>query len=94
MPHGLRRALSRKVFEIRINTGFVEVIRLCAKRADTWINDEIIQSYLGWRTQFLDDDGALKPRYAPPPMVASFMQEPGAAQREQIPVPKGPVEVW
>ena len=45
VPHGLRRALSRKVFEIRINTSFAEVIRLCAKRADTWINDEIIQSY-------------------------------------------------
>jgi len=27
-------------------------------------------------------------------MVASFMQEPGVAQRAAIPVPKGPVEVW
>ena len=45
VPHGLRRALSRKVFEIRINTSFADVIRLCAERADTWINDEIIQSY-------------------------------------------------
>ena len=28
------------------------------------------------------------------PMIASFMQEPDSVRREQIPVPKGPVEVW
>jgi hypothetical protein len=45
--------------------------------------------------QFLDETGQLKPNYRPAPMVASFMQtEPAAAQREKIPVPKGPVEVW
>jgi nifR3 family TIM-barrel protein len=55
---------------------------------------EILERYLRWRVQFLDDDGRLKPQYAPPPMVASFMQEPGVARRESIPVPKGPVEVW
>jgi hypothetical protein len=27
-------------------------------------------------------------------MMASFMQEPGVASRESIPVPKGAVEVW
>lgn len=54
----------------------------------------ILESYLSWRQQFLDEDGHLKPSYRPPPMVASFMQEPAAAQRSQIPVPKGPVEVW
>jgi tRNA-dihydrouridine synthase B len=54
----------------------------------------ILEGYLSWRQQFLDDDGHLKPNYRPPPMVASFMQEPGVAQRTQIPVPKGPVEVW
>lgn len=54
----------------------------------------ILEIYLRWRQQFLDDDGHLKPSYRPPPMVASFMQEPAAAQRSQIPVPKGPVEVW
>jgi tRNA-dihydrouridine synthase B len=55
---------------------------------------ELLQSYLKWRQQFLDPDGNLKPNYRPPPMIASFMQEPAAAQRSQIPVPKGPVEVW
>jgi tRNA-dihydrouridine synthase B len=56
--------------------------------------DAVLDSYLQWRRQFLDDDGELKPRFRPAPMVASFMQEPAAAQRQAIPVPKGPVEVW
>ena len=55
---------------------------------------ELLESYLRWRQQFLADDGELKPQYRPSPMVASFMQEPGVAQRQQIPVPRGPVEVW
>jgi nifR3 family TIM-barrel protein len=55
---------------------------------------EILDSYQAWRAQFLDTQGELKPRFQPPPMVASFMQEPGVARREAIPVPKGPVEVW
>ena len=55
---------------------------------------DILENYLRWRQQFLDENGELKPNYRPAPMVASFMQEPGVAQREQIPVPKGPVEVW
>ncbi len=45
--------------------------------------------------QFLDDRGELLPRFAPAPMVASFMRDDSAAApREHIPVPKGPVEVW
>ncbi|MEP6664711.1 MAG: tRNA-dihydrouridine synthase, partial [Verrucomicrobiota bacterium] len=56
--------------------------------------DEILASYKKWRAQFLDDSGELLPRYQLAPMIASFMQEPGVAQREFIPVPKGPVEVW
>ena len=55
---------------------------------------EILETYRKWRGQFLDADGELDPRFRPPPMVASFMQEPNAAQRVAIPVPKGPVEVW
>jgi len=54
----------------------------------------ILESYLSWRKQFLDENGELKQKFQPPPMVASFMQEPGVAQRQHIPVPKGPVEVW
>ncbi|MBK8001898.1 MAG: tRNA dihydrouridine synthase DusB [Verrucomicrobia bacterium] len=56
--------------------------------------EEMLQSYLQWRLQFVDERGELKPQYRPAPMVASFMQEPGVAQRAAIPVPKGPVEVW
>jgi tRNA-dihydrouridine synthase B len=55
---------------------------------------EILENYIRWRQQFLDDSGELQPRFQPPPMVASFMQEPAVAQRQHIPVPKGPVEVW
>jgi hypothetical protein len=55
---------------------------------------EILDDYRRWRAQFLDDKGELHSRYQPPPMVASFMQEPGVVQREAIPVPKGPVETW
>jgi len=56
----------------------------------------VLGNYTRWRQQFLDGDGELQPRYRPQPMVASFMREsePASTQREQIPVPKGPVEVW
>jgi nifR3 family TIM-barrel protein len=54
----------------------------------------ILDDYRRWRLQFLDEDGRLKPRYLPTPMEASFMREPAVAQRTEIPVPKGPVEVW
>ncbi len=54
----------------------------------------ILQDYIRWRTQFVDEHGELKPQYRPAPMVASFMAEPASATRQHIPVPKGPVEVW
>ncbi len=53
----------------------------------------VLQNYIHWRRQFLDDHGNLKPRFEPAPLVASFMQ-PASAERQHIPVPKGPVEVW
>jgi tRNA-dihydrouridine synthase B len=56
--------------------------------------EEIVDRYVRWRAQFLDETGELLPRFQPAPMVASFMREPASAQREHIPVPKGPVEVW
>jgi leucyl/phenylalanyl-tRNA--protein transferase len=46
VPHGLKRTLKKSVFEIRFNTAFEAVIRACAKRAETWISEQIIQSYL------------------------------------------------
>ncbi len=56
----------------------------------------VLGNYIKWRQQFLDESGELQPRFRPPPMVASFMREsaPASTQRAQIPVPKGPVEVW
>ena len=45
VPHALERVLRKGVFEIRINTSFAEVMRRCAQRPETWINDEIIESY-------------------------------------------------
>ena len=58
--------------------------------------DEILQNYILWRRQFLDERGELKPQYRPSAMISSFMRErePESAQRTAIPVPKGPVEVW
>jgi nifR3 family TIM-barrel protein len=55
---------------------------------------EILDYYRRWRQQFLDETSELKPRFRPPPMTASFMHPPGAAPPGNIPVPKGPVEVW
>ena len=55
---------------------------------------EILRDFQSWRAQFLDPEGELLPRYRQAPMVASFMEEPAAAVRQAIPVPKGPVEVW
>jgi leucyl/phenylalanyl-tRNA---protein transferase len=45
VPHALRRVLRKGVFEIKIDNRFGEVIRACAKREDTWINREIVESY-------------------------------------------------
>ncbi len=56
--------------------------------------EEILQHYRAWRRQFLDETGQLKPNYRPPPLPAAFMREPSVAARQDIPVPKGPVEVW
>jgi leucyl/phenylalanyl-tRNA--protein transferase len=45
VPHALRRVARKKIFEIKIDNRFGEVIRACAKRKDTWINSEIIESF-------------------------------------------------
>jgi leucyl/phenylalanyl-tRNA--protein transferase len=45
LPHVAERAWRRKLFEIKIDCAFARVIRECARRAETWINDEIIVSY-------------------------------------------------
>ena len=55
---------------------------------------DILECYRRWRQPFLDKTGELKHRFRPPPMTASFMHPAGAPPHENIPVPKGPVEVW
>jgi nifR3 family TIM-barrel protein len=65
-----------------------------ASRADF---EAAIAGYVAWRAQFCDEQGALLPKFQPASMVASFMRtegETGATDRDAIPVPKGPVEVW
>src|SRR5579885_727912 len=57
--------------------------------------EEILEDYIRWRRQFCDEHGELLPRFRAAPVPASFLQdEPVVAQRQQIPVPPGPVEVW
>ena len=56
---------------------------------------QVLENYVRWRRQFLDENDELLPRFQPPPMVASFMRDaPAVVQRAQIPVPRGPVETW
>ncbi len=70
---------------------FKRQVVLMSSRAEF---QELLQHFRRWRQQFLDAGGQLLPKYRLPPLVASFMQEPGAGPSHGIPVPKGPVEVW
>ncbi len=70
---------------------FNRLIVQISTRADF---ERAVDHYLGWRQQFVGEDGELQPRFKPPEAVASFMQQPAVANRQSIPVPKGPVEVW
>jgi nifR3 family TIM-barrel protein len=60
----------------------------------------LVESYVAWRQQFLDDEGHLLPKYAPQPMGLNFRDEteaeaePAATRRTAIPVPAGPNELW
>lgn len=46
IPKGLKRALKKAPFEIRFDTAFVDVMRGCAERESTWIDEGIIASYV------------------------------------------------
>jgi tRNA-dihydrouridine synthase len=70
---------------------FNKKVVLVATRAQ--FND-VLENYIRWRKQFLDDRGQLQPRFQPAPMVASFMRVTASDAAGHIPVPKGPVEVW
>jgi leucyl/phenylalanyl-tRNA--protein transferase len=45
-PHGLKRVFKKNRFQIRLNTDFEAVIRACGERAETWISEEIVGSYV------------------------------------------------
>lgn len=45
IPRSLRQVLNRGTFTVTFNTAFDAVIQGCADREDTWISDEIIDTY-------------------------------------------------
>ncbi|MCU0452622.1 MAG: leucyl/phenylalanyl-tRNA--protein transferase [Bacteroidetes bacterium] len=45
VPRSLRSLVRRRVYEVRWNTAFGDVIRSCAERTETWISPEIIEAY-------------------------------------------------
>ncbi len=45
VSRSLRQVIRKKIFEIKIDGAFENVIRSCAMREETWISDEIIESY-------------------------------------------------
>jgi leucyl/phenylalanyl-tRNA--protein transferase len=47
IPHGARKVLRDPRWEVRQNTSFEQVVRACSNRRETWIDETIIQSYLG-----------------------------------------------
>lgn len=45
VPHGLKRALRKRPFEVHWNRDFRAVMEGCAKRKETWIDGVILESY-------------------------------------------------
>jgi nifR3 family TIM-barrel protein len=73
---------------------FKQQIITIKSRADF---EAALSEFIRWRSVYCDEHGELLPRFAPAPMVPSFMlppEERSALDREAIPVPKGPVDVW
>ena len=66
--------------------------------------EALLEAYIEWRGQFVDETGELLPKFAPKPQAMNFRQDdagaegleelPGVARRESIPVPAGPQELW
>lgn len=46
----LARTIRQQRFEVRIDTAFADVMRACAARDETWITDEIAESYTALHT--------------------------------------------
>jgi leucyl/phenylalanyl-tRNA--protein transferase len=45
ISRSLRATLRKKIYEIRMDTAFERVMRCCAAREETWINEEFIKTY-------------------------------------------------
>ena len=45
IPHGTRKTLKDPAWELRMDTAFEDVMRGCAEREETWIDDGIFESY-------------------------------------------------
>jgi len=45
ISRSLRKEIASQRFTVTVNTDFSAVIRACAERDETWINDEIIDAY-------------------------------------------------
>jgi tRNA-dihydrouridine synthase B len=59
--------------------------------------ERALSEYVAWRSAFCDATGELLPKFRPAPMSPSFLEtdaEPGVFSRDNIPVPRGPVETW
>jgi len=73
------------------NKGIVRI----SSRADY---HALLARYASWRAQFLDENGQLLHKYSPVPHALNFRDEeidaPAVTQREAIPVPAGPNELW
>ncbi|MFT4548631.1 MAG: leucyl/phenylalanyl-tRNA--protein transferase [Verrucomicrobiales bacterium] len=46
IPHGMKQVIENPPFEMRIDTDFEAVMRGCADRSETWINESIIATYV------------------------------------------------
>jgi leucyl/phenylalanyl-tRNA---protein transferase len=46
IPRSLKLTLKKKPFEMIVDSKFEEVMRACAERKETWISEEIVQSYV------------------------------------------------
>jgi len=47
IPHGTRRILRDRAWEVRLDSAFDQVLLGCAERGETWIDETIFQSFTG-----------------------------------------------
>lgn len=45
VSRSLRATIRKSIYEVRMDTAFEAVMRCCADREDTWINEEFIRTY-------------------------------------------------